>query len=105
MGKDQVFSVNSCESLQSFQIKMNKILKGGKPVAFLLCLYNGYGLDFVLNSSLRNINGDIFGTANKILLSYSVVMNIAGNFKKCSLLNTYAQIGALNTTSLKHSDE
>lgn len=24
MGKYQVFSVNSCESLQSFQIKMNK---------------------------------------------------------------------------------
>ena len=44
--------------------------------------YNEHGLDFVLNSSLRNVGGDIFGTANEILLGYSAVMNIAGNFLK-----------------------
>lgn len=51
--------------------------------------YNEYGLDFVLNSFLHNINGDIFDTANEILLGYSAVMNVAGNFRKCSLLALY----------------
>lgn len=38
MGKYQLFSVNPYESVQPFQIKMNKILKGGKKIVAFCAL-------------------------------------------------------------------
>lgn len=69
MLKYQVFSVNSCQSLQSFQIKTNKISKGGKNSCLLFVPHNEHGLDFALNSSLCNISGDGCGTAHGTLLA------------------------------------
>lgn len=85
MGLNNGFSVNSCESLQSFQSKISKIFKRGKNSCLSFVPYCVYGLDFALNSSLRNISGDIFDTTDEIALSSSAVVEIAGNFKKCSL--------------------
>lgn len=100
MWKYEVFSVNSCESLQSFQIKTN-ILKGGKNSCLSFMPHNEHGLDFALNSSLRNISGDRCAQDTARLWCTE---SITGNSTKCSLLNP-PQRGALNRTSLKHSGE
>lgn len=57
--------------------------------------YSEPGLDFVLNSSLRNISGDVFDTADEILPGRGAVTDTAGNFKESSLLNACALRGAL----------
>lgn len=104
MWKYQVFSVNSCESLQSFQIKTNKTLKGGKNSCLSFVPHNEHGLDFVLNSSLCNINGDRCDTANGTLLGCGARRTLQGAPQSAPCW-TRAQRGALNRTSLKHSGE
>lgn len=105
MWKYQVFSVNSCERLQSFQIKTNKILKGGKNSCLSFVPHNEHGLDFALNSSLRNISGDRCGPANGNRSAAPHGGRALQGAAQSAPCWTPAQRGALNTTALRHSGE
>lgn len=102
-GSITVFSVNSCESLQSFQIKTNKILKGGKNSCLSFVPHNEHGLDFALNPSLRKISGDGCGTADRTARLRCTDSTAGSPTERCSL--TPCTKRSLKQSILKHSGE
>lgn len=103
MWKYRVFSVNSCESLQSFQIKTNKISKGGKNSCLSCVPHNEHGLDFAPNSSLCNLSGDGCGPAHRTLLAAGTDSS-AGSPTECSLFSPCTE-SSPKQSILKHSQE